>query len=60
MLMLNLRVPGPREGFTPIAGETPGALVSSQPARHSAVSRQKRLAQLANETVSRKRRTVTG
>jgi hypothetical protein len=39
--MLNMRVPGPREGPAPIAGETAGAVVSSQPARHTVVITQK-------------------
>jgi Domain of unknown function (DUF4410) len=40
-LMLNMRVPGPGEGPAPIAGETPGAVVSSQPAHHTVVITQK-------------------
>jgi len=40
-LMLNMRVPGPGEGPAPIAGETAGAVVSSQPARHTVVITQK-------------------
>jgi hypothetical protein len=40
-LMLNMRVPGPGEGPAPIAGETPGAVVSSQPARHTVAITQK-------------------
>jgi hypothetical protein len=40
-LMLNMRVPGPGEGSAPIAGETPGAVMSSQPARHTVAITQK-------------------
>jgi Domain of unknown function (DUF4410) len=40
-LMLNMRVPAPEEGPAPIAGETPGAVVSSQPAQHMVVITQK-------------------
>jgi hypothetical protein len=39
--MLNVRVLGPGEGPTPIAGETPSAVVSSQPARYTVVITQK-------------------
>jgi hypothetical protein len=40
-LMLNMRVPGLGERPAPIAGETPGAVVSSQPAQHTVVITQK-------------------
>ena len=40
-LMLNMRVPAPAEGPAPVAGETPGAVVSSQPAHHTVVITQK-------------------
>jgi hypothetical protein len=40
-LMMNMRVPGPGEGPEPIAGETPGAVVSSQPPHHTVVITQK-------------------
>jgi uncharacterized protein DUF4410/polyglycine hydrolase-like protein len=40
-LMLNMRVPAPGDAPAPIAGETPGAVVSSAPAHHTVIVSEK-------------------